>query len=250
MIDDRNDLPGEQSSITKVVKRFRSFGIAENLDVFRDRLDMKTGLRWICVLIVATLATQGMTKSASAQSLFERRSVNQVDQYRNYAARSRGDLLSILINESTDVENRDETSLDKSGSSTANAGVDYGLGSDLGNATGNGDFGKTSSSSRAFSGDSEFRSARQFSDKFTVTIVDVLPNGNLVVQGERAISVQGDERHLRLSGIVRQFDVLPNNSVPSYMVANLKIELDAQGAEQSFTKQGWFSRRVNRLWPF
>ncbi|QDT10253.1 flagellar basal body L-ring protein FlgH [Planctomycetes bacterium K23_9] len=208
-----------------------------------------TGQSLCCTLLIVC-ASACFVNDADAQSLFERRSVNQIDQYRSYAARHRGDLLSVMINESTDVENRDERSLDKSGNSSIAAGLDYGLGGDLGSATGNGNLGKTSSSSRAFSGDTEFRSERQFSDKFTVTIVDVLPNGNLVIKGERAISVQGDERQLRLSGIVRQYDVLPNNTVPSHLVANLKIELDAKGAEQSYNKQGWFSRRVNKVWPF
>jgi flagellar L-ring protein precursor FlgH len=205
----------------------------------------------ICFATIAGISYYLLeSPQASGQSLFERRSVNQVDQYRNYAARHRGDLLSIMINESTDVENRDERSLDKTGQSSINGALDYGLGGNLGTAIGDGNLGKSSSSSRNFSGDTEFRSARQFSDKFTVTIVDVMPNGNLVVRGERAIAVQGDERRLRLSGIIRQYDVLPNNTVPSHLVADLKIELEAKGAEQSYNKQGWFSRRVNRVWPF
>jgi flagellar L-ring protein precursor FlgH len=208
------------------------------------------GLR-ICFAATAGLSFILFDSSAApGQSLFERRSVNQIDQYRNYAARHRGDLLAITINESTDVENRDERSLDKTGQSSINGALDYGLGGNLGSAIGDGNLGKTSSSSRNFSGDTEFRSARQFSDRFTVTIVDVMPNGNLVVRGERAIAVQGDERRLRLSGIIRQYDVLPNNTVPSHLVADLKIELEAKGAEQAYNKQGWFSRRVNRFWPF
>ena len=206
--------------------------------------------RIICLVMLLVSATFFCSTRVYAQSLFERRSANQVDQYRNYAARNRGDLLTILINESTDVENRDERSLDKTGNSSVSGSLDYGFGGSLGSAIGDGNLGKNASSARNFSGDTEFRSERQFTDRFTVSIVDVLPNGNMVVQGERAISVQGDERRLRLSGVVRQYDVLPNNLVPSHLVANLKIELDAKGAEQAYSKQGWFSRRVNRFWPF
>ena len=65
------------------------------------------------IVLLGTVAAE-----ARAQSLFERRSTNQIDQYRNYAARHQGDLLFVLINESTDVENRDERSLDKQGSSS------------------------------------------------------------------------------------------------------------------------------------
>lgn len=206
----------------------------------------------ICFLVGVALAVLQtmLTQSASAQSLFERRSVNQVYQYRDYAARHRGDILSVLINESTELENRDERSLDKTGSSSNSAGFDYGLGGGIGNTAGNSSLSHATQSQRAFTGDTEFRSERQFTDRFTVTVVDVLPNGNLVISGSRRIAVQGDVRELKLTGIVRQFDILPNNSVPSFMVANLKLELEAQGAEQAYSKQGWFSRRMNKWWPF
>ncbi|QEG23384.1 Flagellar L-ring protein precursor [Mariniblastus fucicola] len=189
-------------------------------------------------------------ETAKAQSLFERRSANQIDQYRNYAARQRGDLLSVVISESTDVENRDERSLDKSGNSNISGGLSYSLGGGLGGATGDGALNQSSSSSRGFTGDSEFRSERQFLDRFTVTVIDVQPNGNLVISGERNISVQGDSRTLRLSGVVRQIDLLPDNSISSRFVANLDIRLSGKGTEQKFNKQGSFSRRINRLWPF
>lgn len=204
----------------------------------------------ILSMLLAMMAQFSNERCAQAQSLFERRSRNQIEQYRAYAARERGDLLTILINESTDVENRDERRLDKSSSASASADFDYGIGGGLGNSVGNLSYGQASSSARDFSGDTEFRSERQFMDRFSVIVDDVLPNGNLLVSGTRLISVQGDLRQLRLTGIVRQYDVLPNNVVPSSLVANLKIELDAEGAEQAFSRQGWFSRGMNRLWPF
>ena len=188
--------------------------------------------------------------NANAQSLFERRSNNQIDLIRDFAAMNRGDTLSVLIVESTDVENRDERSLDKAGNSSSTQGFDYGFGGDVGTSSGDATFGTSTANQRGFSGDAEFRSARAINDRFSVTVVDVLPNGNLVVEGRRTITVQGDLRVLTLAGIVRQVDILPNNSVPSYLVANLQMTLDAQGTEQAFTNQGWRSRRFNRWWPF
>lgn len=202
----------------------------------------------ICSLCACSLVAN--PAEAVAQSLFERRSANQIDQYRNYAARQRGDLLSVVISESTDVENRDERTLDKSGNSNIAGGLSYALGGGLGGAVGDGSLNQSSSSRRGFSGDSEFRSERQFMDRFTVTVIDVQPNGNLIISGRRNISVQGDARTLQLSGVVRQVDLLPNNSIPSRLVANLDIRLTAKGTEQQFGKQGAFSRRMNRLWPF
>lgn len=204
---------------------------------------------WALSLLVA-IPIVSLDSSAEAQSLFERRSPTQIDQYSNFAARRRGDLLSISINENTDVENRDERTMDKSGNSTVGGNLSYGLGGGLGGAAGSGTMDQSTSSTRQFTGDTEFRSERQFIDRFTVMVVDVLPNGNLVVEGERNIAVQGDSRKLRLSGVVRQFDVLPNNSVSSHLVANLNIRLIGKGPEQKFGKQGWLGRKMNRLWPY
>jgi flagellar L-ring protein precursor FlgH len=174
----------------------------------------------------------------------------QFDQYRAVAATRKGDLLTVLINEATDVENIDLRSMDKAGNSNVTADLSYGLGAGLGGAEGTGTLNQTSSSVRNFSGDSEFRSERQFTDRFTVVVIDVLPNGNLVVAGKRNIAVQGDSRKLTLTGVVRTFDLLPGNNVPSHLIANLNITLDGKGPEQKYVNQGWFSKRVNRLWPF
>ncbi|OYP35227.1 flagellar basal body L-ring protein FlgH [Rhodopirellula sp. MGV] len=187
---------------------------------------------------------------ASAQSLFERRSVNQVDQYRDFVARQRGDTLSVMIAESTDVENRDERIMDKQGQSSSSQGFDYGFGGDVGTSVGDALLNTNSANQRGFTGDAEFRSARAINDRFSVTVVDVLPNGNLVIEGYRSVSVQGDVRRFRLTGVVRQYDILPGNTVPSYLVADLRLTLDADGAEQAFTSQGWLSTRFNRWWPF
>ena len=186
----------------------------------------------------------------SAQSLFERRSPNQVDQYRAYAARRKGDLLTVIITESTDVENRDERTLDKTGNSNVSATGSYSLGGGLGSAVGNAGFDQNSTSRRGFTGDSEFRSERQFLDRFTVSVIDELPNGNLIIAGERKILIQGDSQTLKLSGIVRQVDLLPDNTISSRLVSRLSIELTGKGPEQKFTKQGFFGKKMNRWWPF
>lgn len=210
-------------------------------------------LKWtrLCVShLIFLIGFLAFPPAVSGQSLFERRSALQVDQCSDYAARGRGDLLSVLIAESTDVANRDERSLDKTGNTGITKNLNYGFGGDLGDANGTASIGDTNTATRGFSGDTEFRSARQFTDKFTVQVIDVQPNGNLLISGTRTISLQGDQRELKLTGIVRQFDVLPNNSIPSYMVANLKIELEATGTEQAFNNQGWLSKKVNKIWPF
>ena len=116
--------------------------------------------RTLLMMAVVLAGSLAAADRAAAQSLFERRSVNQVDQYRNYAARNKGDLLFILINENTDVENRDERSLDKTGNSSINGDIDFLFGGALGNSAGAAQVGYSSDSQRGFTGDTEFRSER------------------------------------------------------------------------------------------
>lgn len=203
-----------------------------------------------CLLLPATIVVVGSQQSVEAQGLFARRSSMMYDQHRAITATRKGDLLTVMINEATDVENIDLRSMDKAGNAVATADLNYGLGAGLGGAQGTATVNQNSTSLRNFSGDSEFRSERQFNDRFAVVVIDVLPNGNLVVAGKRNIAVQGDSRKLTLTGVVRPFDLLPGNAVPSHLVANLNIELEGQGPEQKFVNQGWFSKRMNRIWPF
>ena len=206
--------------------------------------------RTVLILLVAGLTLTGSPDQTEAQSLFDRCDQNSISPVLNNVARNRGDLLVVLINESSDVENIDERSLDRTGTATLNGAVNYGLTGDLGVGNGTGSIGQTSDQSRSFTGDSEFRSARQFQDQFTVTVIDVLPNGNMLVKGKRKVTLQGDSRTLQLTGIIRKIDVLPNNVISSQLVANLEIKLLAEGTEDEISKQGWLGKRLNRILPF
>lgn len=191
-----------------------------------------------------------LTTQCIGQSLFEKRDERMMHPVANFVARDRGDLLVVLITESTDVENRDARTLDRQGSSNTSAGLDYGLGGNLGNQGGTGSIGQSTQGARAFSGDSQFRSERQLQDRFSVVVADVLPNGNMLIEGRRKIWVHGDERTLHLTGIVRNLDVLPNNTVSSQLVANLNIRLVAKGTEDDISKQRSWGRKLNRWLPF
>ena len=200
-------------------------------------------LATICMLLISDATAQ-------AQSLFERCRTKNLNPYLNVVARGRGDLLVILINENTDVENIDERSLDRTGNSTLNGTLNYGLTGNLGTQLGTSSLGQTGNASRNFTGDSEFRSERQFQDRFSVTVIDVMPNGNLLVEGRRRVTLQGDTRTLQLTGVIRNVDIQPNNVINSQLVSNLEINLLSKGPEDEFGKQGWLGRRLNRFLPF
>ncbi len=181
-----------------------------------------------------------------AQSLWQQRDSRKAFLFQDLKARCVGDILTIAIEEETDVANSDTRGMSKQTASSANAGFAYAGNPSSGSASAQFNV----NSDREFDGDVNFSSDRQFQDRFSVTVVDVLPNGNLVVAGVRNVLVEGDQKRLSVSGIVRSHDIRADNSVQSSNVAELRILYEGAGPESHFTNQGWLGRRVNKFWPF
>ena len=92
------------------------------------------------------------------------------------------------------------------------------------------------------------------SESFTATVpavvMKVLPNGNLFVEGHRAILVNSEEHHFYISGVVRPIDIDQLNSIKSSVVADAQIEFVGRGDLTDNQKQGWLSRYLGWIWPF
>jgi flagellar L-ring protein precursor FlgH len=71
-----------------------------------------------------------------------------------------------------------------------------------------------------------------------VVVIDVQPNGNLVVAGTRSVTVNDETRTLRISGLVRPLDVTPNNTVGSAQVADARIAITGEGANTRQVTRG------------
>jgi flagellar L-ring protein precursor FlgH len=204
----------------------------------------------VCVATILTSLVAIDAAMAQTPSLWERRDNRMADPISDVKARRAGDLLVVTINEQSDVENRDRRLMTKSNSSSSEANLGYGASGGFGTGVGTIGFDQDSAASRDFNGDTNYRSEREFLDRFTVMVVDALPNGNLVISGERNVGLEGDNRKLVLSGVVRAVDVSSDNVISSRMVSNLKIRYEAvQGAEKSFINQGWLGKKFNKLWP-
>lgn len=92
------------------------------------------------------------------------------------------------------------------------------------------------------------------SESFTATVpavvMKVLSNGNLFVEGHRAILVNSEEHHFYISGVVRPIDIDQQNSIKSSVVADAQIEFVGRGDLTDNQKQGWLSRYLGWIWPF
>ena len=211
-------------------------------------LSGRTGLLLMTIALstVITAGSAQLQAQTRYQSLWEKRDQRKAFLFRDLKARHIGDILTVAIEENTDVANTDSRAMNKTTATSANGGFSYsGFG-----ASGDATASITADSDREFEGDTNFSSDRQFLDRFSVTVVDVLPNGNLVVSGSREILVEGDHRRLVLSGIVRGEDIRSDNSVQSSSVSRLQIRYLGSGQETKFINQGWLGKRLNKFWPF
>jgi flagellar L-ring protein precursor FlgH len=81
----------------------------------------------------------------------------------------------------------------------------------------------------------------------TARVVEVLPNGDLVLEGVREVDINGDRQIIVLTGVVRTADVLPDNSVLSPKVGQFRIRYFGQGLIKDNLKPGWLVRILNKI---
>ena len=104
--------------------------------------------------------------------------------------------------------------------------------------------------SRDFKGKSEYEKTGNFEARISVTVKDVLPNGNLVVEGRRNIYKDDEEQVIKITGIVRLFDISTENTVASEKVSNAKVSYDGKGPMSHTTERNWLDNLLDLFWPF
>ncbi len=162
--------------------------------------------------------------------------------YADRRARDVGDLLTINLVENTAAQTSATTSVDKQSEVSLAApniaGAPLTLnGRDLLSASINGD--------RGFSGAGNSAQSNRLQGSVTVTVIQRLPNGNLVVQGQKNMRLnQGDEL-VQIQGIVRPADINPDNTISSGKVADARIAYGGRGAIAQSNSMGWLGRFFN-----
>jgi flagellar L-ring protein precursor FlgH len=111
------------------------------------------------------------------------------------------------------------------------------------------EIGLTSSSD--FSGEGSASQSNELSGDITVTVVEVLPNRNLIVRGEKRIGINQGTEYIRLSGIVRPQDITPENTVESTRIADPTITYMGEGMVADASAMGWLARFFTSIFsPF
>jgi len=199
---------------------------------------------------LAVLIVMASANSAAAQHLFDFRKQDQVSLYSDTQARHIGDLLTVLVQESTDVNNQDQKELERTAKHGKALDLSTAFSGDFGTLAGGTTFDSEHARNNAFDGSSKYSVKRGFSDQITVTVRRVLPNGNLVVAGSRRRRIGGEIRTLQVSGVVRPLDVRADNTVLSQYVGDFRICYVGDGDESTYSNQGWLAKRLNRWLPF
>jgi flagellar L-ring protein precursor FlgH len=185
-----------------------------------------------------------------AENIWQRRTPDRGFLFYDTKARNIGDNLTVVISQTTDVNNKENRNMEKATSSKATlnwaGSTDGGLGAQEAKAAAELD----TSSDRKFDGQAAYTTAQAFTDRMTVTVMDVLPNGNMIVSGERRVRVAGEERTLVMSGVIRGLDIGPDNTINSQYVSQFRLDYQPGGPAQKFTRQGWLGRATNVVWPF
>ena len=93
--------------------------------------------------------------------------------------------------------------------------------------------------------------SNSLSGNITVTVAAVHPNGNMLVRGEKLLTLNQGAEVVRISGLVRPVDVTPQNTVLSTQIADAQITYSGTGAIAQSNQQGWLARFFNSpYWPF
>ena len=203
-----------------------------------------------CYLLAIGLALSAFVPNTTAQSLWHQRKTATENYFADTQARCVGDVITVLINETTGVQNSDQRQMDRSADASGGLDFDYGFGGKIGNEDGNATMDITTNGQGSFDGQSQYNVNRAFTDTITATVINKLPNGNLVLYGRRERTVSGERRALTVTGVVRDLDVLPDNTVESRFVANFRICYDGDGVESRFNRQGWLTEAWNKYRPF
>jgi flagellar L-ring protein precursor FlgH len=158
--------------------------------------------------------------------------------YADRKAVKEGDVLTVLIYESTTASSRADTKTSKSDSASTKPGVGPLL-SMLPEWSVSGKTGSQASGSTTRSG--------TLVGKISVVVKEVLPNGNLKVEGTRTVGVNGEKEKIVLIGIVRPEDVSAENTVPSTAIAQAEIHYEGKGPVGNKQREGLLTKLLKWL---
>ncbi len=203
-----------------------------------------------------TLPSPQADVPASNGSIYQ--ASNDIRLFEDVKARRVGDVITVVLKESTSASKSAKTTADKEQETSIASPTVFGATPTF-NAPGilpldsnrNNTLAAGLSGSRAFEGEADSSQSNSLSGSITVTIADVLPNGNLVVRGEKWLTLNQGEEFIQISGMVRPQDIGTANTILSTQIADARITYSGKGFLADSNQMGWLARFFNHpVWPF
>lgn len=170
-----------------------------------------------------------------------------MDLYGDGRAHRVGDIITVVLTERTQSSKSSSTETDKS--TDIGIGAPTVMGREL-NVFGN-PLSASMNSNSNFEGEGSSDMRNSLSGNITVTVHQVLPNGNLLVRGEKWLTLNQGDEYIRISGLVRKQDIGPDNQIESTRLADARITYSGTGATHDANVMGWLARFfISPLWPF
>ena len=191
--------------------------------------------KWMAAGLLVAAAALWM-QPAEARSLWSDDGMSY-NIFADRKARNVGDILTIVISESTTTTTSKSSSNSKKGSTSLTAGV------------GIFDFLKAASASGSdsFSASGSKSDTNKVAGNVTVTVTQGLPNGNMVAEGAQSIWQNRAEHKITFRGVCRQDDVTANNTIPSTKIADATVRFDGKGPLNAKQRQGILTQIFNIL---
>lgn len=191
------------------------------------------------------------TVTVRADSLWASPTNPERSMFADNKASRKGDILTVVVDESANQTTSQQKKTSKD--SEINAGVTQflfppsvsGLGTKGGQTPGTSLAAKSS-----FTGGGEVDNSHSLTARTAVLVTDVLPNGNLVIEGVRVVMFSGETQYVVLHGLVRPDDIASTDTVASSNIADVRIEFISKGSLTDAQKAGWLTKLYDTLRPY
>jgi flagellar L-ring protein precursor FlgH len=210
--------------------------------------------------------------AAHAGSLWREGVTDERGMFADKRAKRVGDILTVIVNENVGMNNSLNLTTNKQNSSQNATGIEgiatnlvnqfvaalpgSVLGKRLQSAAARQGFAAPTAPTLSVNGTNSYQGGGTITNSQTITasaavqVVDVLPNGNLVIEGLREVSFSKERQFISLHGIVRPYDIQPDNTVSSSNIAGAQIQIVSEGSLTEAQKKGWLLNLNDKVNPF
>jgi len=199
-------------------------------------------------LLAAALVVAALSSGASAQSagsLWGRPGSSTRSSIADHTALEVGDIVTVVVSEAQTVQ--DDGKLESNKDSSLDSALQV---FDIKPNAFNTLPALKYTSSREVNGETKYSQKGKFETRLSAVVLDVKPNGMLLIEGRRTIHLDGDVKEMRVRGLLRPVDIKADNTVSSDRLGDADILYDSDGGRSRNVEKNWFENLLDFLWPF